>query len=254
MGAVQILYALDGAVDRGELRAQGLRPARLRARRGGRRRAAVRRADRARGRDAARDRAALPGDRGGDGADRDGHGLRVRGHDVPAALEARRRSAPARASRSSRRRPSQQLEEDGIPPSAWSSSGSPTARYLGQGYELRVDVAVGRRSTTAWVGEGARGLPRHPRAGVHAPLRGLRHRDPEHPRARHRADAAARDAGDRGGRRIARRGAAPRGRGVVPGRRQRSSRSRRATTIAPRSRPATGSRARRSSTSTTRRP
>ena len=43
-------HALDGAVDRGELRAQGLRPARLRARRRGRRRAALRGADRARGR------------------------------------------------------------------------------------------------------------------------------------------------------------------------------------------------------------
>ena len=53
--------ALDGAVDRGELGAEGLRPARLRARRRGRRRPALRRPDRDRGRHAARRRAAVPG-------------------------------------------------------------------------------------------------------------------------------------------------------------------------------------------------
>ena len=38
--------------------------------------------------------------------------------------------------------------------------------------------------------EGAGRLPRHPRAGVLAPLRGVGHRDPEHPRPRDRPDAA----------------------------------------------------------------
>ena len=56
-------HPLDGAVHRGELGAEGLRPARLRARRRRRRGAALRRADRARGRDAVRRRAATPGSR-----------------------------------------------------------------------------------------------------------------------------------------------------------------------------------------------
>ena len=89
-----------------------------------------------------------------------------------------------------------------------------------------------RRSTTAWVAEGPRRLPRHPRARVLAALRGLRHRDPEHPRARDRADAAARRcrrssrATSRPTRRCATR--ATRGSGSAAS----SSRSRRATTTA----------------------
>ena len=49
--------------------------------------------------------------------------------------------------------------------------------------------------------EAAQRLPRHPRARVLAPLRGLGHRGAEHPRARDRADARARHPGGRGGRR-----------------------------------------------------
>ena len=87
--------ALDGPVDRGELGAQGLRSARLRARRRGRRGAALRRAGGARGRHAVGARPALPGHHLCDGPARDGHGLRVRLDRVPAALDARRRGAPA---------------------------------------------------------------------------------------------------------------------------------------------------------------
>ena len=61
MGAVQILSSLDGAVDRGELRSQGVRPARLRARRGRWGGAGLRRPDRPGGGHAARRRAAIPG-------------------------------------------------------------------------------------------------------------------------------------------------------------------------------------------------
>ena len=83
-------------------------------------------ADRDRGRDAARGRAAVPGDRGRDGAPRDRHGLRVRRDDVPAALEARRGAPAARASRSSRSRPRRSSRRTGSRPTASSSSGSST--------------------------------------------------------------------------------------------------------------------------------
>ena len=75
-----------------------------------------------------------------------------------------------------------------------------------------------RRDRRGLGGEAPRRLPRHPRAGVLAPLRGVRHRDPQHPRARDRPHAAA---GGRRGR-ARRRGAARRAPcatrdGVVPG-------------------------------------
>ena len=56
-----------------------------------------------------------------------------------------------------------QLEEDGIAADRVVVQRIVDARYLGQGYELRVDVASGddRRGLDR---EGARGLPRHPRA------------------------------------------------------------------------------------------
>ena len=136
-------HALDGAVDRGELGAQGLRPARLRARRRGRRRAAVRGADRARGRDADGRRPALPGHRGRDGPAGDGHGLRVRGHDVSAALPARRAGAPAPRSRSSRRWPRASSRRTGSIPANVVVQRIAECRYLGQGYELRVDAPSG---------------------------------------------------------------------------------------------------------------
>ena len=94
--------ALDGAVDRGELGPQGLRPARLRPRGRGRRRAAVLGAGRRRGRDALGARTALPGDHLGDGPARHGHGVRVRLDRVPAPLDARRRSSRAAVRRARR--------------------------------------------------------------------------------------------------------------------------------------------------------
>ena len=97
-------HALDGAVDRGELGAEGVRPARLRARRRGRRRAAVRGRDRARGRHALRARASLPGGDGRDGPPGHRHGLRVRHHHVPAPLGARRTRRSSGRSRTWRRR------------------------------------------------------------------------------------------------------------------------------------------------------
>ena len=93
-----------------------------------------------------------------------------------------------------------QLEHDGIPADQLLIQRVADCRYLGQGYELRVDVGSGAIDE-AWVEEDPGGLPRHPRARVLAPVRGLGHRDPERPRARHRADAAARGARGRGGRR-----------------------------------------------------
>ena len=119
------------------------------------------------------------------------------------ALAARVRGARGAGARASSRRTA-------FRPTGSSIQRIADCRYLGQGYELRVDVASGddRRRLGR---EGARRLPRHPRARVLAALRGLRHRDPERPRPRDRADAAARDARDRAGRRLARRGAALRG-------------------------------------------
>ena len=165
-------------------------------------------------------RAALPGRHGGARPARDRHGLRVRDHDVPAALEARRgraagalRGARGAGARTSSRRTGSRRAACVIQRVA-------DCRYLGQGYELRVDAGPGAIDDDVGRRRCAARLPRHPRARVLAPLRGLGHRDPEHPRARHRADAAAPDAGGRARRRVAGRRAAARGRGLVPGRRR----------------------------------
>ena len=73
-------------------------------------------------------RPALPGHRGRDGPAGDGHGLRVRRHDVPAALAARRGGAAAPLRASSRSWRSRQLAEDGIDArERRRSSGSPSA-------------------------------------------------------------------------------------------------------------------------------
>ena len=103
-----------------------------------------------------------------------------------------------------------QLAEDGIPADSVVVQRIVDARYLGQGYELRVDVGSGADRPSLGRHASER-LPRHPRARVLAAVRGLRHRGSEHPRARHRPDAGALDAGDRGGRRVARRSAPLRG-------------------------------------------
>ena len=100
-----------------------------------------------------------------------------------------------------------QLEHDGVPAEQMLIQRVTDCRYLGQGYELRVDVGSGAIDD-AWAGEDARRLPRQPPARVLAALRGLRHRDPEHPRARDRAHAAAAGAGGRIGRPVSGRGPA----------------------------------------------
>ena len=84
----------------------------------------------------------------------------------------------------------EQLDADGIAADRVVVQRIVEARYLGQGYELRVDVGSGhdRRGVGR---QAARRLPRHPRARVLAPLRGLGHRGAEHPRARDRPDAAS---------------------------------------------------------------
>ena len=82
---------------------------------------------------------------------------------------------------------------------AWSSSASPTAATSARATSCASTPSGRDRRRLGR--EDPRRVPRHPRARVLAPLRGLGHRDPEHPRARGRPDAAARDAGDRAGRR-----------------------------------------------------
>ena len=66
-----------------------------------------------------------------------------------------------------------QLEEDGIPADRMLIQRIADCRYLGQGYELRVDAASGMIDA-AWAATAARRLRRHPRARVLAPLRGRR--------------------------------------------------------------------------------
>ena len=99
MGVYRILAALDGRRDRAGVGAQGLRPARVRARRRGRRRAALRTRDRARGGRQERARAELSGHHRGARPAHDGHGLRVRGDlvcDGLGAVQGRRGPQDAR--------------------------------------------------------------------------------------------------------------------------------------------------------------
>ena len=131
-----------------------------------------------------------------------------------------------------------QLEEDGVPKDRMVIQRIADCRYLGQGYELRVDAPSGPVDD-AWAERIRARLPRHPRAGVLASLRGAGHRDPEHPRARHRADARAHRARDRGRGRVAGRRAPPRGRRRGSASTAHSSSSRPATTTGRRSRQAT---------------
>ena len=129
MGAVQILTPLDGAVDRGELGAQGLRPARLRARRRGRRWARCsRRTSRSRSAPPRSLVPPVPRDHLGDRPARHRHGLRVRHDDVPAALaldaeelEARFVELEEQALRSCRRTASLQI---GVSSSASRTAGT----------------------------------------------------------------------------------------------------------------------------------
>ena len=76
-----------------------------------------------------------------------------------------------------------QLEEDGVPPDSMLVQRVADCRYLGQGYELRVDVDSG--AIDDGVGRAApRELPRHPRARVLAAVRGR-------PTSRSRTSASA---------------------------------------------------------------
>ncbi len=135
-----------------------------------------------------------------------------------------------------------QLEEDGVPADRIVDPAHRRLPLPRPGLRAARRRRLPARSTTAWVEQAARRLPRHPRARVLAPLRGRGHRDPERPRARDRAHAAARDA-----RRSSTATESPdealrhEARGVVPGRRRARAGRRRATTTAPRSERATGS-------------
>ena len=176
-------------------------------------------------------RAALPGDHRGDGPARDRHGLRVRRDGLPAALDARRAPRCSARSRSSRSRRAAQLEDDGVPADRIVIQRIADCRYLGQGYELRVDVASGAIDDD-WIEK--------VRADFHdiherEYSRRFEESDIEIPNVRvrgDRADAAARDARGR-----ARRASRPRRRSGTRARRGSGSaassrRCRRATTSA----------------------
>ena len=90
------------------------------------------------------------GDRGRARPARDGHGLRVRDHGLPARSRSSIRPRSKRRSPTSRSRARTQLEEDGIPADRLLIQRVADCRYLGQGYELRVDVAAGAIDD-AWV-------------------------------------------------------------------------------------------------------
>ena len=126
--------------------------------------------------------------------------------DVP-ALQGRFEELEAQAAR--------QLEDDGIPADRVVIQRIVDARYLGQGYELRVDVASGQIDD-AWIEK--------VRADFHdiherEYSRRFEDSDIEIPNIRVRGIGlmpAALDARAGGRRRVARRRTAPRGRGVVP--------------------------------------
>ena len=99
-----------------------------------------------------------------------------------AALSSASRSSRSRRRASSRRTVSR--------PTGWSSSGSSTPATSARATSSGSTRRRARSTTPGW--SGARGLPRRPRARVHTALRGLRHRDPQHPGAGHRSDAGAR--------------------------------------------------------------
>ena len=87
----------------------------------------------------------LPGDHGRDRPARDRHGLRVRRHDATSGCRRSTRRRCRRASTSSRSRRATQLDR-GRDRRASSVVVQRIAdcRYLGQGYELRVDAPAGR--------------------------------------------------------------------------------------------------------------
>ena len=198
MGAVRILTPLDGPVDRGELGAQGLRPARLRAGRRGRRRPAVRCADRARGRHAGGVVPPLPG-----------RHRRASACWRPTWSTSTSRPSTSGCRSSTRPRSEERfagLEEPGTRAAEerrhrggrhGRSSASPTAATSARATSCASTCASGAIDDE-WVGEDHRATSTtaHEREYSRR-FEGVGHRDPEHPRARHRADAAAGDAGGR---------------------------------------------------------
>ena len=144
MGAVQILtHSMVQSIEENSVR-KGYDPRDFALVAEGGAGPAVRRADRARGRDAVGARPAAPRHHVGDGPARDGHGLRVRLDRLPAALAARRGGAPARSSTSSRSRRAPSSRRTASRRTACSIQRVADCRYLGQGYELRVDVELRR--------------------------------------------------------------------------------------------------------------
>ena len=199
-------------------------------------------------------RPAVPRRHGGHGPPGHGHGLRVRRHVVPAPLGARRGRARAalRGARGGGAAPAR--GRTGSRPTACVIQRVVDARYAGQGYELRVDVGSGAIDE-AWTEK--------LRADFHdiherEYSRRFEESDIEVPNIRVRGVGLMPPLEDRRGR-ARRRGAARgrpalRGAGVVPGRRRAAGgrdqllRPR----VPPGGQPAPG--ARRSCTSTTRRP
>ena len=112
-----------------------------------------------------------------------------------------------------------QLEADGVAAENILVQRICECRYLGQGYELRVDAPSGTHRRR--LGRADPRLVQHdPRARVLAQLPGRRHRDPEHPRARGRSHAGAEDARRGLERRRRLRGSARRAPRLVPGERE----------------------------------
>ena len=145
-----------------------------------------------------------------------------------------------------------QLERDGVPDDRRVVRRLADCRYVGQGYEVRFDIPE-RRARRRLDGQAGGGVPRRARARVRASLR-CRDRDRQRPCARHRAHPGAPVGRARGRRRRPGAGEDGRARGRLRRRGEAGAPRRRPSTIASCSAPATGSRGRRSSSSTTRRP
>ena len=243
----------DDAGDRAQLGAPRLRPARVHARRRGRRGPAVRLRHRARARDPAGARPAAPGHRRGDRPARHRPPARVRRHRAPPAEGARPGAARARATTSSSaqaRRPARGGRRR--PRTAGSSGASPTAATRARA--TRCASTCRRARSTTPGSRSSRSASTRAHEAEYGHRFDARDRDRQHPRARRSGastswsrpswsagdgdPAACEDARARG--RVRRR---------RPGRAAPDAvlRARRCCA------PATGSRARRSSSSTTRR-
>ena len=148
-------------------------------------------------------------------------------------LPARRRRRCRRASRSSRSSRRRSCRRTASPRTAASSSAWRTAATSARATSC---ASTARRATiddgAGWANGHGR-LPRRPRARVLAALRRVRHRDPQHPRARRSGSCpSSRPPEVETGERVAGGRAAPRARRLVPGRRRAAARSPRSTTPA----------------------